>query len=296
MSAPQLSTIEVPSKTVPSVGGAPRGRTVIDAGRLWKELSGAVTGEVRFDPGTLAMYANDSSNFRQVPIGVVVPRTLEDVVATHRICHRFSAPLLSRGGGTSLSGETVNRAVVIDHSKYLTHIGNIDPAGRLVRCEHGVINEELNGRTGAYNLIFGPDPSTHSRCVIGGNIGNNSCGVHSVQSQLYGPGPRTSDNVEAMEIVTYDGSRFWVVSTRRAIWMTSSPQAGAKVRSTPPYAICGTATPTRSAPATRRWTSFPGECPGTTSTSCCRRGASMSPAPWSERRAPAPPPCRWSSN
>jgi FAD/FMN-containing dehydrogenase/Fe-S oxidoreductase len=200
----------VPAKTDPVIPGAPRGSVKIDVTALKRALRAEVQGEVRFDPGSLALYANDASNFRQVPIGVVIPRTLDDVVATHRVCHEFGAPILNRGGGTSLSGETVNYAVVIDHSKYLTHIGDIDPERRLVTCEPGVINEELNRHTGRFNLIFGPDPSTHSRCVIGGNIGNNSCGVHSVQSQLYGPGPRTSDNVHALEIVTYDGARFWV--------------------------------------------------------------------------------------
>ncbi|MEU6521273.1 FAD-linked oxidase C-terminal domain-containing protein [Streptomyces sp. NPDC046924] len=201
---------EVPAKTDPGIAGPPRARQTIDVGKLERALRKAVEGEVRFDTGTLGLYAQDASNFRQVPVGVVVPRTLDDVVAVHRICHRFGAPVLNRGGGTSLSGETVNEAVVIDHSKYLTAIGEIDPDRRLVTCEPGVINEELNRHTGAHGLIFGPDPSTHSRCVIGGNIGNNSCGIHSVQSQLYGPGPRTSDNVEALEIVTYDGARFWV--------------------------------------------------------------------------------------
>jgi FAD/FMN-containing dehydrogenase/Fe-S oxidoreductase len=182
----------------------------IDVAGLERALRAAVTGEVRFDAGALAMYANDSSNYRQVPIGVVLPKTLDDVVAVHRVCAEFGAPILNRGGGTSLSGETVNYAVVIDNSKYLTRIGETDVANRLVTCEPGVINEALSQETGKQNLVYGPDPSTHSRCTIGGNIGNNSCGVHSVQSQLYGPGPRTSDNVEALEIVTYDGERFWV--------------------------------------------------------------------------------------
>jgi FAD/FMN-containing dehydrogenase/Fe-S oxidoreductase len=201
---------EVPAKSHPDVAGPPRARAVVDVRGLEKALRRAVKGEVRFDAGTLAMYANDSSNFRQVPIGVVLPRTLNDVVAVHRVCRRFGAPILNRGGGTSLSGETVNHAVVIDNSKYLTRIGKTDVKRRLVTCEPGVINEELNRHTGRHNLVFRPDPSTHSRCVIGGNIGNNSCGIHSVQSQLYGPGPRTSDNTEALEIVTYDGARFWV--------------------------------------------------------------------------------------
>ncbi|WP_329141241.1 FAD-binding and (Fe-S)-binding domain-containing protein [Streptomyces sp. NBC_00670] len=204
------STRDVPAKTHPDIAGAPRGRETVDVGRLERALRKAVDGEVRFDTASLGLYAQDASNFRQVPIGVVVPRTLDDVVAAHKICHRFGAPVLNRGGGTSLSGETVNEAVVIDHSKYLTAIGEIDPDKRLVTCEPGVINEELNRHTGKYDLVFGPDPSSHSRCVIGGNIGNNSCGIHSVQSQLYGPGPRTSDNVHALEVVTYDGARFWV--------------------------------------------------------------------------------------
>jgi FAD/FMN-containing dehydrogenase/Fe-S oxidoreductase len=203
-------TRDVPAKTDPAIPGPPRGSIRIDLRKLEQTLRGAVSGEVRFDKASLAMYANDSSNFRQVPIGVVVPKTLDDVVATHRVCRQFGAPILNRGGGTSLSGETVNYAVVIDNSKYLTGIGEMDVERRLVTCEPGVINEKLNEHTGQHNLVFGPDPSSHSRCVIGGNIGNNSCGIHSVQSQLYGPGPRTSDNVHALEVVTYDGERFWV--------------------------------------------------------------------------------------
>jgi FAD/FMN-containing dehydrogenase/Fe-S oxidoreductase len=203
-------TREVPAKTDPAIPGTPRGSVRIPTDQLEKALRDAVSGEVRFDRGSLALYANDASNYRQVPIGVVVPKTLDDVVATHRVCHEFGAPILNRGGGTSLSGETVNYAVVIDHSKYLTGIGELDVDRKLVVTEPGVINEQLNKHTGQHNLVFGPDPSSHSRCVIGGNIGNNSCGIHSVQSQLYGPGPRTSDNVHALEVLTYHGERFWV--------------------------------------------------------------------------------------
>ncbi|MST31871.1 FAD-binding protein, partial [Acidimicrobiaceae bacterium USS-CC1] len=188
------------------------GRAEIDAAGLRRALERAVTegGEVHFDAAHLAMYANDGSNFRQVPIGVVIPRTLDEIVATHRVCARFGAPIVNRGGGTSLSGETVNYAVVIDSSKHLTDVGPVDTARRMVTCQPGVINEQLNLHTGRDGLVFGPDPSSHSRCTIGGNLGNNSCGVHSVQSQLYGPGPRTSDNTHALEVVTHDGERFWV--------------------------------------------------------------------------------------
>jgi FAD/FMN-containing dehydrogenase/Fe-S oxidoreductase len=187
------------------------GATSIDVRGLRRRLEETVAGEVRFDTQSKAMYATDASNYRQVPIGVVIPKTLDDVVATHRACHEYAAPIVNRGGGTSLSGETVNFAVVIDHTKYLTQIGDADPGKRTVVCEPGAINEHVNRKTGRQiGMVFGPDPSSHSRCAIGGNIGNNSCGIHSVQSQLYGPGPRTSDNVEAMEVVTYDGERFWV--------------------------------------------------------------------------------------
>lgn len=183
---------------------------MIDVAGLERRLRETVAGEVRFDAGAKGLYATDASNYRQIPIGVVIPQTLEDVVAAHRACHAFGAPVLPRGGGTSLSGETVNEAVVIDVSKYLTAIGDPDPAARTIAVEPGAINEHVNARTGEAGLVFGPDPSTHARCTIGGNVGNNSCGIHSVQSQLYGPGPRTSDNVAELEILTYDGERFSV--------------------------------------------------------------------------------------
>src|SRR4051794_18072466 len=183
----------------------------MDLGHLKRRLEETVRGEVRFDAGTRAMYANDSSNFRQVPLGVVLPKSVEDVVAAHRACAEYGAPIVNRGAGTSLSGETVNRALVVDSSKYLTWIGGGDRERRTVRCQPGAINEHVNAKTGAQaGLIFGPDPSTHSRCTIGGNVGNNSCGIHSVQAQLYGPGPRMSDCVRELEVVTYDGERFRV--------------------------------------------------------------------------------------
>ncbi|MDP8977718.1 MAG: FAD-binding protein [Actinomycetota bacterium] len=182
-------------------------------GELEGELRRLVGGEVRFEAGSRALYATDSSNYRQVPIGVVVPRTVDDVVATHEVCHRYAAPILNRGAGTSLSGETVNWAVVIDHSKYLTAIGEPDADRRLVSVQPGAINEQVNERTGRVGLLFGPDPSTHAFCTIGGNIGNNSCGIHSVQSQFYGKGSRTSDNVHSLEVLTYDGLRMRVGET-----------------------------------------------------------------------------------
>jgi FAD/FMN-containing dehydrogenase/Fe-S oxidoreductase len=204
------STRTIPVKPEPAMAVGMVGRDTIDVTALEAALREAISCEVRFDRASLAMYANDASNFRQVPLGVVVPTTLDEVVATHRVCARFGAPIVNRGGGTSLSGETVNVAVVIDSSKYLHHIGETDTEHRTVTVEPGAINEQVNIRTGRHGLVFGPDPSSHSRCTIGGNIGNNSCGIHSMQAQLYGPGPRTSDNVAALEVCTYDGERFWV--------------------------------------------------------------------------------------
>ncbi len=206
-----MTTETIPAHVDPRFKGGMQAAASIDVRALRRRLAQEVQGEVRFDTQSKALYATDASNYRQVPIGVVVPKTLDDVVATHRICHELGAPIVNRGAGTSLSGETVNFAVVIDFTKYLHEIADADAETGTVVCQPGAINEQVNEKTGPQiGMIFGPDPSTHSRCAIGGNIGNNSCGIHSVQAQLYGPGPRTSDNVEAMEIVTHDGARFWV--------------------------------------------------------------------------------------
>ncbi|HWD65996.1 MAG TPA: FAD-binding protein, partial [Solirubrobacteraceae bacterium] len=116
----------VPARIDPRFRGGMAGATSIDVRGLRRRLEETVAGEVRFDTQSKAMYATDASNYRQVPIGVVIPKTLDDVVATHRACHEHAAPIVNRGGGTSLSGETVNFAVVIDHTKYLTQIGDAD--------------------------------------------------------------------------------------------------------------------------------------------------------------------------
>lgn len=205
------ATAKIPATVRPGVGGTVPDAATVDVGHLKRRLEQTVTGEVRFDAGTRAIYANDSSNFRQIPLGVVLPKTVEDMVHTHRACAEFGAPIVNRGGGTSLSGETVNRAIVIDTSKYFTQVGEVDRERRTVRCRPGAINEHVNEKTGEQaGLIFGPDPSTHARCTIGGNLGNNSCGIHSVQAQIYGPGPRFSDCVRELEVITYEGDRFRV--------------------------------------------------------------------------------------
>ena len=223
-------SITVPKRIDTRFRGGMAGSEEIDRRELANDLRAGIEGDVRFDSQYRAMYATDASNYRQPPIGVVIPKTLDDVVAVHEICHRHRAPIVNRGTGTSLSGETVNFAVVIDHSKHLTEIGDVDTSNGTVLVQPGAINEKVNQHTGKWNLVFGPDPSTHAYCTIGGNLGNNSCGVHSVQSQIYGHGPRTSDNVHSLEIVTYDGSRMWVGETSEEELRAAIDAGGARGR------------------------------------------------------------------
>ena len=185
----------------------------VDAERLAQDLRRAVTGEVRFDRGSRALYATDGSNYRQVPIGVVIPRDAEDVERAIAVCRRHEAPVFGRGGGTSLAGQCCNAAVCFDMSKYMNRVLEIDPERRLARVQPGTVLDDLRHAAERYNLTFGPDPATHTHCTLGGMIGNNSCGVHSVMAQFDGPGPRTSDNVEWLDILTYDGVRMRVGPT-----------------------------------------------------------------------------------
>jgi FAD/FMN-containing dehydrogenase/Fe-S oxidoreductase len=179
----------------------------VDAAALEDALRDEVDGEVRFDAGSRGAYATDGSNYRQVPIGVVVPYNVEAGAAAVAVCARFGAPVLSRGGGTSLGGQCTNTAVVIDWTKYCYDLVSVDPEARTCVVEPGIVLDELNRRLSACRLMFGPKPSTHSHCTIGGMIGNNSCGA---SAQAYG---KTVDNVRRLEILTYDGVRCWVGPT-----------------------------------------------------------------------------------
>ncbi|PTB17229.1 FAD-binding oxidoreductase [Trinickia symbiotica] len=174
------------------------------------ELRANVRGEVRFDVGSKALYASDASNYRQIPLGVVVPVDIDDLVASLDVCCRKDVPFLTRGGGTSQNGQCVNVAVVADASKYLNRVVSIDAKTRIAIVEPGAICDTLRDAAEAYGLTFAPDPATHSRCTLGGMIANNSCGAHSVMAG------KTVENVEALEIVTYDGARFWVGPTSDA--------------------------------------------------------------------------------
>ncbi|MFM0416799.1 FAD-binding and (Fe-S)-binding domain-containing protein [Paraburkholderia aromaticivorans] len=174
---------------------------------LEADLRSHVRGEVRFDQGSKALYAADASNYRQVPLAVVVPADVDDLLATLAACRRNDVPFLARGGGTSQNGQCVNVAVVVDASKYVNRVVSVDPVARVAIVEPGVVCDTLRDAAEQHGLTFAPDPATHSRCTLGGMIGNNSCGAHSVMAG------KTVENVEALEIATFDGARFWVGPT-----------------------------------------------------------------------------------
>ena len=190
----------------------------VDAAGLEAALKQVVTGEVRFDDGSRALYATDGSNYRQVPIGVVVPKTLDDVIQTVALCRRFAAPVLSRGGGTSLAGECCNVAVVIDWSKYLHQVLEIDPEKKIGRVQPGCILDSLRREAEKHEITFGPDPATHSHNTLGGMIGNDSCGVHSIMAAFAGTGARMADNIDSMDVLLYDGTRMTVGKTTEEDW------------------------------------------------------------------------------
>src|SRR5208283_4779024 len=184
---------------------APSARSAqLDAASLEAALRRHLRGEVRFDNGSRALYATDGSNYRQVPIGVVIPRDKEDVLAAVALCREHQAPLLARGGGTSLAGQCCNTAVILYFSKYMAKILEIDPQRRIARVEPGVVLDNLRAAAEKHHLTFAPDPATHDRCTLGGMIGNNSCGVHSIMAG------KTDDNIEQLDVVTYDGTRLQV--------------------------------------------------------------------------------------
>ncbi len=185
----------------------------VDAEGLAQRLAAELEGEVRFDRGSRALYATDASNYRQVPIGVVLPRNVDDVIRTVAACRDFGAPLLSRGGGTSLAGQCCNVALLMDMSKYVNKVLEVDSEKRLGRVQPGCVLDEFRKVTKQQGLIYGPDPATHTRCTLGGMMGNNSCGIHSLLAKNYGLGLRTSDNTHELEILTYDGLRMRVGAT-----------------------------------------------------------------------------------
>ena len=179
-----MTSISLPDPVVRHGGPPPA-----DAGALERDLRRRVDGEVRFDAGSRGAYSTDASNYRQVPIGVVVPRTVQAGVEAVAVCREHGAPVVSRGGGTSLAGQACNAAVVIDWSKYCHGVVSVDPGAQSCVVEPGIVLDELNSALAPHGLMFGPRPATHDHCTLGGMIGNNSCGA---TAQAYG---KTVDNV-----------------------------------------------------------------------------------------------------
>jgi FAD/FMN-containing dehydrogenase/Fe-S oxidoreductase len=219
-----MTMIQVPA---PSDGGRRRGgraplpvlprpdavtaaQSGVDVERLATALRARIRGEVRFTDGDRALYSTDASNYRQVPMGVVIPRDADDVVAAVAVAHELGAPVVARGAATDLAGSTCNAAVVIDMSKYMNHVLEIDWDAKWARVEPGTVLDDLRGKAEERHLTFGPDPATHSRNTLGGMIGNNSCGMHA---QMAG---KVEENTDALEILTYDGLRMWVGATSEA--------------------------------------------------------------------------------
>ncbi|MGH3488960.1 MAG: FAD-binding and (Fe-S)-binding domain-containing protein [Actinopolymorphaceae bacterium] len=182
----------------------------VPAEPVHQALAKVVRGAVRFDAGSRAMWSADASNYRHVPIGVVQPYDVDDVLATLDVCHRLGVPVLPRGAGTSIGGQAVNTAVVLDFSRHLNAILDIDPGTRRARVQPGVVLDDLRAAARPHGLTFGPDPSTHSRCTLGGMIGNNACGAHSV---AWG---KTVDNVSTLRVALLDGTQLTVGPTSDA--------------------------------------------------------------------------------
>ncbi|WNI23218.1 FAD-binding and (Fe-S)-binding domain-containing protein [Streptomyces sp. ITFR-16] len=166
---------------------------------LARELRSAVRGEVAFDAAARALTTMDASNYRRVPLGVVAPRDAEDIAAALAVCREHRVPVVPRGGGTSIAGQATGTGVVLDLTRHLRAIVGLDPAARTAVVQPGVVLDDLRAAAAPHGLTFGPDPSTHSRCTLGGMIGNNSCGAHSV---AWGT---TADNVHALTVARYGG-------------------------------------------------------------------------------------------
>ncbi|MCP3821871.1 FAD-binding oxidoreductase [Streptomyces sp. A3M-1-3] len=174
--------------------------TTADVRDLAAGLRAAVRGDVDFGAGARALVTMDASNYRRVPLGVVAPREAEDVAQALRVCREAGVPVVPRGGGTSIAGQATGTGVVLDFTRHMRGVVSVDPAARTAVVQPGVVLDVLRDAVRPYGLTFGPDPSTHGRCTLGGMIANNSCGPHSV---AWGT---TADNVRELSVVTYGGA------------------------------------------------------------------------------------------
>ncbi|MFE5797318.1 FAD-binding and (Fe-S)-binding domain-containing protein [Streptomyces sp. NPDC056503] len=169
--------------------------------RLAADLRSALAGDVDFGASARALATMDASNYRRVPAGTVAPRDADDVAAALEVCRRHGVPVVPRGAGTSIGGQATGTGVVLDLTRHMGGVVSLDPAARTAVVRPGLVLGRLREAVRPYGLTFGPDPSTHSRCTLGGMIGNNACGAHSV---AWGT---TADNVRSLDVVTYRGER-----------------------------------------------------------------------------------------
>ncbi|MFK0116542.1 FAD-binding and (Fe-S)-binding domain-containing protein [Streptomyces sp. NPDC090994] len=168
---------------------------------LRRALRAAVRGEVSFDAAARALTTMDASNYRRVPLGVVAPRDADDVAAVLEVCRTRGVPVVARGGGTSIAGQATGTGVVLDFTRHMNRLLSLDPGARTAVVQPGLVLDRLQEAAAPHGLRFGPDPATHSRCTLGGMIGNNSCGSHSV---AWGT---TADNVAGLSVLTARGER-----------------------------------------------------------------------------------------
>ncbi|MFF5571306.1 FAD-binding and (Fe-S)-binding domain-containing protein [Streptomyces luteogriseus] len=168
---------------------------------LEAELRAAVRGEVGFDVTSRALVTMDASNYRRVPRGVVAPVDADDVAAALAVCREHGVPVVARGGGTSIAGQATGTGVVLDFTRHMNRLVALDPEARTAVVQPGLVLDRLQEAAAPHGLRFGPDPSTHGRCTLGGMIGNNSCGSHSV---AWGT---TADSVRELDVVTARGAR-----------------------------------------------------------------------------------------
>ncbi|MER6396030.1 FAD-binding and (Fe-S)-binding domain-containing protein [Kitasatospora sp. NPDC001603] len=172
---------------------------------LARELAATLRGDVRFGAAERTVYSHDASNYRHLPLGVVKPADLDDVRTAVALCRQYGVPVVPRGAGTSIGGQAIGPgAVVLDFRRHLGAVHGVDPERRTARVEPGAVLDHLQRAARPHGLRFGPDPSTHGRCTLGGMIGNDSCGAHSV---VWG---RTSDNVESLDLLLADGTELTV--------------------------------------------------------------------------------------
>jgi len=192
----------------------------MDTSTLVRALQESVEGDVRFDPYSRTLYSTDASIYQILPIGVVIPRGAEDIAATLRIAHEQGVPVLPRGGGTSLAGQAIGRAIVLDCSKYMDRLIELDPGGRWARIEPGIVQDELNLAASPHGLRLGPDTATSNRATLGGMMGNNSSGARSI---LYG---KTSDHVQELRVLLIDGTEMHLRRPTHAASGTAPPELG----------------------------------------------------------------------